>query len=165
MARIKFYNIDQAEWEYADMAVQVGGTPADITVSGTCASGESPSQLHWAGATYTPNKPVADLITKVQASGGNLTFDGGLLYTGESVFTGATCNKYYHPISSSVEVYDAETVSTLLETFSITTDGKTGGILARCLGTDAYERFGTAFTLIIYVDENGDGQAFATTEI
>ena len=33
MARIKFYNIDQAEWEYADMAVQVGGDSADITIS------------------------------------------------------------------------------------------------------------------------------------
>lgn len=65
MARLKFYNIDQAEWEYADMAVNIPTNASGITYDNTDS-----------GLTATN---VQDAIDEVSSSGGGggtgITYD------------------------------------------------------------------------------------------
>lgn len=91
MARIKFYNIEQAEWEYADMAVQVGGDSADITISGTVSS--YPTATDYQSATYTASKTMTELINKFNATG-KVDIGGVLTNTeqgGTIIKVGAQC--------------------------------------------------------------------------
>ena len=149
MARIKFYNIDQAEWEYADMAVQVGGDSADITISGT-ATGDVTEKTDWISATYVAKDTMANILAKVQSKG-KIDFDGGLTKTVQSYSQAlpVPATNYYLPIVKWCGIVPAQAMAALASQVGITADGTTDGLIVHCSGPNASADYENDFELVM----------------
>jgi hypothetical protein len=164
MARIKFYNIEQAEWEYADMAVQVGGGSADITISGT-ATGDVTESANWVSpnATYTAVSTMADMLAKVQSKG-TITFGGGLTKNTQSYSQELPVPSinYYLPIVKWCGIVPAQAMAALASQVGITADGTTDGLIVHCSGPNASADYENDFELVMCRTSTGTVAILAT---